>query len=167
MNSDQLVKEVLRREGGYVNHPNDRGGPTNFGITLKTLSAYRNGAKVTEEDVKNLSEAEAIAIYNKNYVIPAQAMLISLNLTEKDQFYNELLEVLFDMVVNHGILGTSAILAKCKSTWNKSPNYLFTLLVMQRATFYATIVKRNPTQSVFIEGWIKRNNEFVSRLRLP
>ena len=30
---EQMIDDVIRREGGYVDHPRDRGGPTNFGIT--------------------------------------------------------------------------------------------------------------------------------------
>ena len=32
-NIDELIDDVIEREGGYVNHPADRGGPTNWGIT--------------------------------------------------------------------------------------------------------------------------------------
>ena len=33
MDVDELIDELIEREGGYVNHPADRGGPTKFGIT--------------------------------------------------------------------------------------------------------------------------------------
>ena len=33
MTIDQMIDGLLGREGGYVNHPADRGGPTNWGIT--------------------------------------------------------------------------------------------------------------------------------------
>jgi len=32
-NIDELIEDVIEREGGYVNHPADRGGATNWGIT--------------------------------------------------------------------------------------------------------------------------------------
>ena len=35
MTVDQMIDDILRREGGYVNHPADKGGPTKYGITLK------------------------------------------------------------------------------------------------------------------------------------
>jgi lysozyme family protein len=31
--SDRLIDELIEREGGYVNHPGDKGGPTRFGNT--------------------------------------------------------------------------------------------------------------------------------------
>lgn len=35
---DEMIDAIIRREGGYVNHPADRGGPTRYGITMATLS---------------------------------------------------------------------------------------------------------------------------------
>lgn len=59
---DECLEEVLRHEGGFVNHPADRGGPTKFGITQRTLADWR-GTTVTEEDVRALTKEEARLIY--------------------------------------------------------------------------------------------------------
>ncbi|MGX9357453.1 glycosyl hydrolase 108 family protein [Roseobacteraceae bacterium S113] len=53
-------------EGGFVNHPDDTGGATNFGITIETLRAWR-GRDVTEEDVRSMRQSEADAILRANY----------------------------------------------------------------------------------------------------
>lgn len=62
----KLHNFIKMAEGGFVDHPDDDGGVTNFGITHKTLSDWR-GTPVTAEDVKNLTQAEADDILRTNY----------------------------------------------------------------------------------------------------
>jgi len=62
----KVISHVFEEEGGYVNHPSDPGGHTNMGITQATLSAWM-GSKASIQDVRNLTQATASAIYKKNY----------------------------------------------------------------------------------------------------
>ena len=62
MDVDQLVDDLVEREGGYVNHPADRGGPTCFGITEAVARAHGyRGA------MRSLPREEAAAIYKRLY----------------------------------------------------------------------------------------------------
>ena len=58
---------ILRNEGGFVEHPDDPGGATNYGITHKTLAAWRNVDKCTREEVRTLQVDEAKEIYRSQY----------------------------------------------------------------------------------------------------
>ncbi|MEO1092457.1 MAG: glycosyl hydrolase 108 family protein [Pseudomonadota bacterium] len=58
---------VLQHEGGYVDDPNDPGGATKYGITHKTLAAWRGVADCTPEEVKALTVDEATEIYRAKY----------------------------------------------------------------------------------------------------
>lgn len=57
-----LIDDVIAREGGYSNHPADRGGPTNWGITQAV--ARDNGFV---GDMRALPRATAVAIYRRIY----------------------------------------------------------------------------------------------------
>ena len=58
----QLIDALIEREGGYVNHPADRGGPTCFGITEAVARAHGYGGAM-----RDLPQAEAVAIYRRLY----------------------------------------------------------------------------------------------------
>jgi peptidoglycan L-alanyl-D-glutamate endopeptidase CwlK len=58
---------IEKWEGGYSNHPSDRGGPTNMGITLATLRSWRQDDSLTADDVKQLSLDEARRIFKARY----------------------------------------------------------------------------------------------------
>ncbi|MDK3075639.1 glycosyl hydrolase 108 family protein [Sedimentitalea sp. JM2-8] len=63
----QKFHEFIKRwEGGFADHPADKGGATNMGITIGTLADWR-GADVTVEDVRNLTRAEADEIFRTRY----------------------------------------------------------------------------------------------------
>lgn len=65
-NRDVAISETLKWEGGYTNHPQDPGGPTNWGITLADAKKYwKKGA--TAQDVKNMPKQVAIDIYASKY----------------------------------------------------------------------------------------------------
>jgi len=59
---DALIEAVIRREGGYVDHPNDRGGPTNWGITQQVARAYGYLG-----DMRALPRSAAAQIYKTRY----------------------------------------------------------------------------------------------------
>ncbi|ACL57560.1 glycoside hydrolase family 108 protein [Methylobacterium nodulans] len=63
---DWALKLVLAHEGGYVDHPDDPGGPTNLGVTLGTLSAVL-GRPATRADVRALTLAKVAPIYRARY----------------------------------------------------------------------------------------------------
>ncbi|HEX8442863.1 MAG TPA: glycosyl hydrolase 108 family protein [Allosphingosinicella sp.] len=64
MNVDDLIDEVIGREGGYSNHPADRGGATRWGVTERVARAhgYRG-------DMRSFPRDEAVAIYRRIYWI--------------------------------------------------------------------------------------------------
>ncbi|GLK75901.1 hypothetical protein GCM10008171_11550 [Methylopila jiangsuensis] len=64
---DACVSLVLDREGGFADHPEDNGGPTNLGITLRTLSEWRGAAGASVADLKALKPDQAKEIYRALY----------------------------------------------------------------------------------------------------
>lgn len=64
---DRIIADLIRREGGFVNDPADRGGVTKYGITRRTLARWR-GKPVSIDDMKALTKAEAAQIYRQEYV---------------------------------------------------------------------------------------------------
>jgi lysozyme family protein len=62
MDPTPLIDALIAREGGYVDHPADKGGPTRYGITQATARAHGYAGPMTA-----LPRATAVAIYLADY----------------------------------------------------------------------------------------------------
>ena len=62
MDVDRLIEEVIGREGGYSNHPADKGGATRWGVTeaVARANGYRG-------DMRHYPRADAVAVYRGIY----------------------------------------------------------------------------------------------------
>ena len=89
----ECVATVLRHEGGFVEHPSDPGGPTKYGITLRTLREWRGDETLTADDVRALTEAEAREIYLARYWNPIRG----------DELPPGVDLAVFDYAVNSGV----------------------------------------------------------------
>jgi lysozyme family protein len=70
---ESIAAEIVRREGGYVDDPDDPGGATNHGVTLGTMQGLgldltRDG-KVDARDVKALDAEAAPPIFVRHYFV--------------------------------------------------------------------------------------------------
>ena len=154
------VEEVFKREGGFVNHPNDRGGATNMGITIGTLSAWL-GRPATIDDVKNMTKETATAIYKRNYWDAIWG--------DKIKYYS-VAAAMFDQAVNRGpksaikqaqkIVGVTqdgVIGPVTLAAINNMPDSQFLPQYLSAsAAFYNMLVQNDPSQGVFLNGWLKR-----------
>jgi len=61
------MAHLRRDEGGYVNHPRDPGGATNFGVTQAVYDAYRKRKGLATRSVRQIAEAEVAEIYRTQY----------------------------------------------------------------------------------------------------
>lgn len=86
----RLVAAVIDREGGYVSHKSDRGGPTNYGITQAV--ARDNGYT---GDMRSLPRSLAVRIYEAQY-------WTSIRLDRIAPISATLAEYLFDFGVHSG-----------------------------------------------------------------
>jgi lysozyme family protein len=172
MTIDDMIDDLLEKEGGYVNHPADKGGPTKYGITLDALEAWRD-KRLTAEDVKKLDKTEAIAIYKHDYYrVPKIDMLPA-----------PLQPIVFDMAVNMGpaaaikllqevikrLSGSLAVdgkigpktMALCLAAYEVHKDEVINQLVERRIEFYERLVEERPSQEVFLNGWTNRARSFL------
>ncbi len=161
-----MLDNIIRREGGFTNDPVDSGGATKFGITIKTLRAWRRG-RVSVDDVRHLTKAEARDIYRSQYV-------------EKPRFDRIRDERLREQVVDYGVNSGPPTAAKdlqaaagsgvdgivgpktLRAVNRADARSLGNKLAVARAKRLGRIVKRKPSQLRFLNGWLNRALSFVS-----
>ena len=65
-NFEKALELVLHHEGGYVDHPKDPGGATNYGVTKKVYERYL-GRECTKDEVKEMPMEAVREIYKRKY----------------------------------------------------------------------------------------------------
>ena len=64
---ETALEIILAHEGGYVNHPNDKGGPTKQGITQRVYDAFRAVMELPLRTVRHITISEVELIYRRQY----------------------------------------------------------------------------------------------------
>lgn len=179
-----IAKEIVAREGGYVNDPDDPGGATNFGVTIHTMR--RLGLDVDADgdvdarDVQRLTQQQAIDIFIRHYFErPLIAELpVGLHATVFDMYVNAganavriLQRLLCEMghsVAVDGALGPQSIKA-AHAAYNQAPQAMVDAYGIARRNYYFRIADRRPASRKYARtraggkgGWIKRAEEFIS-----
>ena len=151
------VERVLAHEGGFVDHPKDPGGATNFGITERVARAW--GYRGT---MRNLSRGMAIDIYRENYW----------NAIQGDKLPGAVAFQVLDAAVNHGPGNAIRWLQRAAGVADDGRFGPITLAAVKRADtadlalvfgairleFYASL----STFPTFGRGWTRR---FAGNLR--
>lgn len=162
-----LAPFILSYEGGFSNHPADRGGATNKGVTIATwrqVGYDKDGdGDIDVADLKLITEADAInRVMKPHYWDRWKADLI------KSQ---SVANIVVDWVWasgKHGITEVQQLLGvkvdgivgdKTLAALNaEPPRQLFDRIKNARVAFIQRIVARNPSQAVFKNGWLRRLN---------
>jgi lysozyme family protein len=147
MEFDEAFDLLIDHEGGYVNHPNDPGGETKFGISKR---AYPN------EDIAGLTLDRAKVIYKRDYWDKVEA----------DSLPSEIRFDVFDVAVNSGVRTAVRMLQRAAfaevdgvlgprtrlAIKSMNPLVLFARINGARLAFMADL----PTWNTFGRGWAKR-----------
>lgn len=180
----EIASEIVAREGGYVNDPDDPGGATNFGVTIHTMRRLGldldSDGDVDAQDVKRLTRTQAIDIFVTHYFErPLIARLPApLHATVFDMYVNaganaikilqRLLSQMGHKVSVDGALGPQSI-AATEAAWAEAPDHLVDAYGIARRNYYFRIADRRPASRKYARtragrkgGWIKRAEEFIA-----
>lgn len=174
-NFEKALAFVLKDEGKFSDIPEDRGGPTNLGITLKTLIEFHkhfeygdlnNDGSIDINDIKLLDTSEEAAPIYKRYFW---------DVIRGDDLPSKVDYVTFDSAVNHGPKNAGVFLQKAinmlgsnlyidgiigpktiKAVCARNPESVFIEIIRRRDIFYRKIVSSDTSQEKFLKGWLNR-----------
>ena len=184
-----IAKDIVTREGGYVNDPDDPGGATKHGVTLATMQRLgldlTGDGRVDAADVKRLTIDQARDIFVRHYFerpriadLPdsIQASLFDMYVNAGSNAVKILQRLLNDMghrVVVDGAIGpqTTAAAALANAA---APAHLADAYGIARRNYYYALADSRPASRKYARrrdggkgGWITRAEQFISpRYRL-
>lgn len=182
---ESLARDIVRREGGYVNDPDDPGGATNLGVTLATLRSLGidldgDGA-VDTADLRALTPDRAAAIYLRHYYekpgigllpepIRASVFDMQVNAGANAVKILQRLIAAFGVAVREdGVIGPGTARAAAK-VMAMAPDHFADAYGIARRNYYYRLGDLRPASRKFARardggkgGWITRAEEFIAR----
>lgn len=183
-NVREIAEEIVAREGGFVNDPDDPGGATNHGVTIHTLRRLgidvNRDTRIDVADVKALTRKQAIEIYLEHYytrpgiaALPEvmQASVFDMYVNAGGNAVKILQRLLTDMGYPcdpDGAIGPQTIRA-AQMAYEAAPSHLADAYGIARRNYYYAIADSRPASRKFARrrdggkgGWIVRAEEFIS-----
>lgn len=174
MKIDAYIDSLLQREGGYVDHPADRGGPTNWGITERVARAFGYHGRM-----QDMPRSVARQIYREQYweqprfhLVDEHSAAVAEELLDTGvnmgpgvaaRFLQRALNVLNaegkhypDVVVdgNIGRLTIAALRAYLSARGKDGHVVLLRALNAQQGARYIELAEQRPSQEAFVHGWL-------------
>ena len=157
-NFEKCLAEVLKHEGGYVDHPADPGGATNRGVTKRVWEEWV-GHEVTKDDIKALTVEDVTPLYRKRFWDACKC----------DNLHAGVDYVVFDVAVNSGTGRAAKFLQEAVSATPDGSigprtiaaaetfgaNLIINKMCDRRESFYKSL----PTFPTFGKGWLRRSEE--------
>lgn len=180
----EIAEEIIAREGGFVNDPDDPGGATNFGVTIHTMRRLgvdlnRDGL-VDVRDVKALSRRQAVDIFIEHYFDkprigdlpkPLQPSVFDMYVNAGSNAIRILQQLLRAMEINvivDGVLGPQSI-AAVRQAMAAAPDHLVDAYGIARRNYYFRLADKRVASRKYARtraggkgGWIKRAEEFIA-----
>lgn len=180
----QIAEEIVAREGGYVNDPDDPGGATKYGVTIHTMRRLRldltGDGVVGVGDVQALSRAQAVDIFVTHYFerpriaempVVLQASLFDMYVNAGGNAVKILQQMLRDMgyaVAVDGAIGPQTLKAVRDAAAPDAAS-LRDAYGVARRNYYFRIADSRVASRKYARtraggkgGWIKRAEEFLS-----
>lgn len=170
---ESALADVLNHEGAYVDHKNDLGGATNYGISLRFLKQLpalagdvNKDGHIDSNDIKQLTLDDTADFYRTYFwqhyrldeiedaLLAIKLMNLFVNMRGKTAalIVQRAANDLNAKLVEDGVLGSKSI-AKINSLETLE---LLVCIKYQAWMVYQAIVKHTPSQAVFINGWRRR-----------
>lgn len=179
-----IADEILAREGGFVNDPDDPGGATNHGVTIHTMRRLgldlTGDGRVTEADVRRLTRAQARDIFIEEYFrkpridrLPemVQASVFDMQVNAGSHAVRVLQSLLGKMglaVTVDGAIGPRTQRAAAKAA-KMAPDHFADAYGIERRNYYYRLADRRPQSRKYARrrdggkgGWIRRAEAFIA-----
>lgn len=180
----QIARAIVTREGGFVNDPDDPGGPTHLGVTLgvyQRLGEDLDGdGDIDIADLRQLQPEQAQQIFIEHYFeAPGLGQLPkALQASVFDMYVNagrnavkilqRLLRQMGQELAIDGLLGPQTAKA-AQAAAALAPDHFVDAYGIARRNYYLRLADRRPALRKFARsraggkgGWVKRAEEFIS-----